>query len=290
MIHWRIVDWLRRHAAGDRNSLTITVTQSRAGRPFQIELPRWSVRVVSTVLIAAFALVIVGGILYGRLMRDALILREVRKENEMLRARAARFNELEDDVAQLEQVRRQILLLAGVPEAEAARSGASVGADSVAITAETAPGAYAGELSEAALDSPLRVLPFQGPVSRGFMPKGGRGPEHPGVDIAGPTGAPVMAAADGEVAYAGQDTTFGNLLILRHQDGWETRYGHNQALVVSSGETVRAGQTVGLLGSTGRSSAPHLHFEVLRDGQSVDPGTFFSAYRVAHETRAEAAR
>jgi murein DD-endopeptidase MepM/ murein hydrolase activator NlpD len=111
--------------------------------------------------------------------------------------------------------------------------------------------------------------------------------EHAGVDIAGAEGVPIAAAADGRVTFAGWDSTFGHLLILRHRGGWDTKYGHAQKLLVALGDSVQAGSVIALLGSTGRSSAPHLHFEVVKDGVTVDPADYFAAYRSTISERRE---
>lgn len=94
---------------------------------------------------------------------------------------------------------------------------------------------------------------------------------HPGLDIAAPMGAPVRAALDGKVVRAGAAGTYGNLVVLKHADGSETRYAHLSAIAVKPGQTVTAGTHIGDVGSTGRSTGPHLHFEVRRDGRPVDP-------------------
>ncbi len=94
---------------------------------------------------------------------------------------------------------------------------------------------------------------------------------HQGLDIAAREGTPVVAALAGTVERAGSAGTYGNLVVLRHDDGSETRYAHLSAISVRVGERVGAGAPIGAVGSTGRSTGPHLHFEVRRDGRPVDP-------------------
>jgi murein DD-endopeptidase MepM/ murein hydrolase activator NlpD len=94
---------------------------------------------------------------------------------------------------------------------------------------------------------------------------------HEGLDIAAPTGAPACAAAAGTVTQAGPAGTYGNLVVMRHADGSETRYAHLSAIGVEVGAQVARGQAIGAVGSTGRSTGPHLHFELRRDGHAVDP-------------------
>jgi murein DD-endopeptidase MepM/ murein hydrolase activator NlpD len=94
---------------------------------------------------------------------------------------------------------------------------------------------------------------------------------HPGVDLAARTGTPVSAARAGTVSHAGPGGTYGNLVIVQHEDGFETRYAHLSAVTVQKGDRVTAGQEVGKVGSTGYSKGPHLHFELRRDGKHLDP-------------------
>jgi murein DD-endopeptidase MepM/ murein hydrolase activator NlpD len=115
--------------------------------------------------------------------------------------------------------------------------------------------------------------PVRGYITRGFSVAGGEGDPHyhPGVDIAVDRGIPVRAAAAGYVVEAAWDDTYGFYVVIDHGYGIKTLYGHNDRLVVISGERVGRGQTIAYSGSTGRSTAPHLHFAVMRGGVYVDP-------------------
>jgi murein DD-endopeptidase MepM/ murein hydrolase activator NlpD len=94
---------------------------------------------------------------------------------------------------------------------------------------------------------------------------------HKGVDFAGTAGSKVVAVAAGVVTWAGERAGFGKLVEINHGDGYVTRYGHNERMLVSVGQTVKRGEPIALMGSTGRSTGPHVHFEVLRNGRQVDP-------------------
>jgi len=97
---------------------------------------------------------------------------------------------------------------------------------------------------------------------------------HGGMDIAAPQGTPVLAMADGVVVRAGLSGAYGNLVELRHSSGAVTRYAHQDRLDVRAGDSVQAGQQLGTVGSTGRSTGHHLHLEVRVEGHSVDPMDF----------------
>lgn len=98
--------------------------------------------------------------------------------------------------------------------------------------------------------------------------------QHFGLDIAARHGSPVQAPADGIVVSAGWDKDFGWLIVVEHGYGFTTRYGHNANLKVERGERVRRGQIIALVGSTGHSSAPHLHYEIWKHGLPVDPSGY----------------
>jgi len=105
-----------------------------------------------------------------------------------------------------------------------------------------------------------------------FSPFGYRhGRQHQGVDLPYPTGTPVRVAFDGKVRYAARSGGYGNLIIVRHENGLETFYGHLSKILVQTGDRVHAGDTIALGGSTGRSSGPHLHFETRYKGFAFDP-------------------
>lgn len=118
----------------------------------------------------------------------------------------------------------------------------------------------------------------EGSKSSGFGyrtdPLNGERVEHLGQDYSGPVGEPILALADGVVTYSGKNAGYGNLVELEHVDGFRTRYAHNQANLVKRGLWVKKGEPIATLGSTGRSTGPHVHVEVRLDGQAIDPSFF----------------
>ena len=124
------------------------------------------------------------------------------------------------------------------------------------------------------------IHPEGRPVTNGFIssyfgersdPFDGRDEFHKGVDFAGALGSRVMAVAAGVVTWAGERSGYGKLVEINHGDGFITRYAHNERTLVSVGQTVKRGEPIALMGSTGHSTGPHVHFEVLRNGRQVDP-------------------
>lgn len=126
------------------------------------------------------------------------------------------------------------------------------------------------------------------PVRSGYMssnygyradPFTGRAAFHGGIDFAGPEGTHVFAVAPGIVTFAGAKTGYGNLVEVSHGDGVTTRYAHASRVAVKVGDLVEKDQLVAYMGSTGRSTGPHLHYEVLRNGKQVNPATYIAQAR-----------
>ncbi len=135
------------------------------------------------------------------------------------------------------------------------------------------------------LDKQVRAAaePTGRPVNDGWISSGygyrtdpvsGRREFHSGIDFAGKAGLEVRAVADGVVTWSGKRWGYGNLVELSHANGYVTRYAHNRANLVKVGEKVEQNQPVALLGSSGRSTGPHVHFEVVRNDRSVNPWKF----------------
>jgi murein DD-endopeptidase MepM/ murein hydrolase activator NlpD len=118
-------------------------------------------------------------------------------------------------------------------------------------------------------------MPLSGRITSSFGtrrdPIDSRQRQHRGLDIAAPRGTPIEAAAEGRVVFAGDQRGYGRTVIIEHADGRRTRYAHADELQVSAGDCVAAGQIIATVGSTGRATGPHLHFEVIEEGRQIDP-------------------
>lgn len=113
---------------------------------------------------------------------------------------------------------------------------------------------------------------------------------HAGIDIPGPVGTPIYATADGVTGRTGRFGGYGNLITLNHGKGIETRYGHLSKILVAPNSRVRRGQLIGLMGSTGRSTGSHLHYEVRVDGKAVNPMPFMQNASVIEQVEQRAAK
>lgn len=126
------------------------------------------------------------------------------------------------------------------------------------------------------------IWPTNGEVTSGFgwrnSPWGGGSELHQGIDIANSLDTPLVATADGEVMLSEWSGGYGNLVQIDHGNGISTIYGHNSRIIVSAGQSVRKGQIISYLGSTGRSTGPHVHYEIRVNGTAVDPLSYMIQY------------
>lgn len=133
-----------------------------------------------------------------------------------------------------------------------------------------------------------QISPAGRPISKGWIssyfgkrtdPFNGRREMHRGMDFAGKKGSDIAATAAGVVTWAGKRYGYGNLVEVNHGNGYATRYGHCQKVLVKVGDKVERGQKIALMGSTGRSTGPHVHYEVLKNGRQINPRKFIQARR-----------
>lgn len=196
-----------------------------------------------------------------------------------LARRAARSDDLARELdsltsrqTRLEHLAQRIDRLEGVEENYSLRLGVSGSADSALWVPATGASAGGGEALPAdgtATEPTVWPLTVAGAVTRSHL--GGAAADHPGIDIAVPTGSYVRAAGGGVVVEAARDPDYGLFILIDHGDGVRTRYGHASYLVSDRGWTVRRGEVIALSGSTGKSTAPHLHFEILKNRKPIDP-------------------
>lgn len=156
-------------------------------------------------------------------------------------------------------------------------SARAANAPSARVEAVTAANAVADANNVASSMPVILQMYLNGPIRSRFGPRidpiNGRLRFHTGIDIAAPAGTPIGAAAAGHVVFAGRNGGYGNMVVIEHADGTLTRYGHAEKLLVKEGDEVSSGQAIALVGSTGHSTGPHLHFEVKKNGHFVNPLT-----------------
>jgi len=205
------------------------------------------------------------------LQREVAELQKERQERERLARTVARMQATYDQI--------RVLLKGELPppdsiQARARAVGARIPGDSGAPRDTTATDAG---VDSAAKDGPSAALPHAWPLAGpAFVTRGPTDAPggHPGLDIAVAAGSRILAAGEGTVLEAGDDPVYGRFVVIGHAGGYESLYGHASQLLVQPRQHVRAEQVIALSGSTGASTAPHLHFEIRRNGQAVDPRRF----------------
>jgi murein DD-endopeptidase MepM/ murein hydrolase activator NlpD len=214
------------------------------------------------------------GITYTRLSMLAFETTRLRAENEVLRRENERINEIELELANIDRIRREIENWAGIV-AWGEEDAMSTGTEPM-WPSSTWPRKYSYAIMRPvylwnAASQTGMLRPAAGWVSRRFIDDSGKATGHPGIDIAASMGTPVRCALDGVVKSAKWDDVYGNLIMVQHDDSLATVYGHNDKILVKEGGHVTRGEVIATVGNTGRSTAPHLHFEVVVNGRPVDP-------------------
>lgn len=224
------------------------------------------------------ALVVVT-IFYSRLSVMALKASMLEEENHNLRGYLARVVDIEKSFKKNRELTARLAQMAGV-DLEDFEQPERINIDSaLAAAPDTGPGDTTGPAKlqipltreELAKHTVPAGRPLYGWISREFSTGEESGEKHAGLDFAVKTGTAVAATASGVVSFAGWEEYLGKLVIIDHGDGYQTLYGHNENLLVQEGDNVLKGDVIALSGNTGHSTAPHLHYEIRKDGVPVDP-------------------
>lgn len=243
----------------EKNGIRLLVIpeDGRETRTFQLSRRRLTALVTLAVAIIA-AVAVLGGTWWYMAARAYQVP-----------ALQAEIEELQEGQAQVESLARQLAVL----EDRYRHIRSLFGIDTTQVLPELWRPPAAG--SRPSQEDPEGSLPTSWPLTAaGFVTQnlldGGEG-EHPGLDIAIPSHSYIRAAGAGTVSDAGQDPVYGNFVTVDHGEGYLTLYAHASELLVEVGKPVRRNEVIALTGNTGRSTAPHLHFEIRLNGETVDP-------------------
>lgn len=251
--------------AEDKRTLSIILLPDWGPAPRSLAITLRRARAIAALGLLVVVAFVGMAVTWVSLARRAAVADDLRIERDALLARRDSTALLAERLAALQDQETQVRVLLGL---EANR-------DSALWLVGAAPGAAAGDWATSAGDTAR--APTMWPLTeRGFVTQSllaGDEGGHPGIDIAIASGSYVRAAGGGEVIEAAEDPVYGRFVLIDHGNGVWTRYGHAVYLAVKRGQSVRRGEVIALSGSTGRSTAPHLHFEILRNGRAVDPLT-----------------
>jgi len=262
-----------------QDGYTIIVHKNGALASRQLRVPGWLARTLTiTGIVLAVAIVVIvaayGPILSAAAKEPFLQQRvaQLTRENQRVDELAAALAEAEARYAHL-----QGMLGARMPAATRDSGDLAAGEEGLYVAPPILARAPARTADSTEEEGPS--VPHRWPLSvpsfrtRGMVSGSPNEELHPGIDLAVPEGSDVRAAGGGTVEAAGNDSSYGLFVLIRHPAGYETMYGHLSRLLVSRGDDVKAGQVIALSGNTGRSTAPHLHFEIRHNGRSIDPMT-----------------
>jgi|ERR1041384_43165 murein DD-endopeptidase MepM/ murein hydrolase activator NlpD len=273
----------------DNRVYTVLISPSRTSKVRQVSIHRNILRAGGSVFFIVLMLVTYGLVRLGQ--HEALNLRymSVKAENENLKqandAYQNSYAKLKGQISYVEDMSKELARSAKMQHSPETDELVGIGGPETVVALDKAADHLEREVRHISdrlhsdvlrLSSIPRGLPVNGYITDGFgmrrNPFNGEGHEvHEGLDIAVDFGTPVTATADGLVIYAAPHAGYGNLVIVYHSNGITSRYGHLSRIAVEAGQRIKRGDQVGNVGSTGRSTGPHVHYEIRENDQSVDP-------------------
>jgi murein DD-endopeptidase MepM/ murein hydrolase activator NlpD len=249
-------------------AVTMVIQRDGTTRTRTIRIPVWALHFGIWTLGLGLLLLILITALYGPVVAAAARVPGMQRELARLRAENTRVRELSAALDSAESRYAQVRQM----------MGGEIVRDPITKSSRfpVAPPIRARYVASADTTSGLNVprhwpLDEPGYITRGQVKAGSRDEPHPGIDIAVAVGSLVRAAGGARVGQAGQDPEYGLYVLLEHPEGYQTMYGHLSRILVAADSTVAPRQVIGLSGNSGRSTAPHLHFEIRQAGTSVDP-------------------
>lgn len=265
---------------GKQRGVTIVVQIDGDLNTRQYRLPFWAFTVGKWGAVLVVVLAALFFAFAGPITRSAARVPGLEREIARLQAENSRVQELATALnhaeASYQGLRRMLGIRAGdaKPGSPAAAAAAAASEDLMQAPDVVARVPGSSPVYEPGPSAPSHwPVDVPGYVTRGQVRPGDQSETHAGIDIAVAVGTQIRASGGGTVVMAGADTSYGLFVLLRHPDGYESMYAHASRLLVRENDEVSAGQVIALSGSTGRSTAPHLHFEIRRGGRSLDPLT-----------------
>jgi murein DD-endopeptidase MepM/ murein hydrolase activator NlpD len=271
--------------AEEKRGFTFIIVPESTSKTYSLRMRRGMV-----CFLGAIGLFFLGSYAYVVGMHQRVFFRaqkaeRLEAENAILRSHSQKISELKIELARLQSIRQRLYELAGLPEElDGDRGHVVLTATSGPLAAEemyrlghpVSSEVFEEAKSEATIQAEASCVPAIWPV-RGWVTAEfgaelpGREKKHGGLDIAASLGTTILATASGKVVFSGWDRDLGLVVIIDHQNGLSTFYGHCSKVLVNVGDLVFQGQAIAQLGNTGQSSAPHVHFEIRENDLSVDP-------------------
>ena len=273
------------------------MTQGEPDSPVRsYSLPWYALRAGIVATVTLLVLLITTSVLVIYYYSQTRELEQIRVELDAARSVVGKMDALQQELIYHRDFTRRVAGLLGISVPSFADSVQKAASASGAVGSTAILDSLAGSGQSMEHDGPLggvgilvtdcppdpnnrpRGTPLSGPISRGFAPhQSNPAMRHSGIDLAIREGTPVLVTADGIVEFSGEDDVYGLLITIDHGNGFKTSYGHNSLLLSKVGESVKRGERIAISGNTGISTAPHLHYEILQNGQPVDPAGFLGS-------------
>jgi murein DD-endopeptidase MepM/ murein hydrolase activator NlpD len=274
--------------ADQKKAFTFIVVPQNASKTYTLRIRRGMVY-----FLGAICFFFLGSYAYVLGMHQRVFFRAQRAErleaeNAILRSHTEKISELKIELVRLQHIRQRLYELAGLPEGLDADGGSVVLAPTSGLLPAREMSQVGSPVSswafkEVELEAAIQgegshvpaIWPVRGWVTAEFNEElPGREKKHTGLDIAAALGTTILTAASGKVVFSGWDRDLGMVVIVDHQNGLSTLYGHCSRAMVKEGDVVFQGQAIAQLGNTGQSSAPHVHFEIRENDIAVDPRNY----------------
>lgn len=287
--------------------LNFLIIPEGSSKSIKFKLPSWKVWMILSLLCFWVVILVVLTLFYGKAVSDLITGTSLRSENERLKEYNSKVVELEKELQEYRKFTQKVAELAGIEnpfstissktETKLTLSEEEAGPTKEEETAlslkdgkraserfsQEKPTSLVTPKEEKAKvhsDSTGRIprgQPIRGWITKEFsLNELVFGGGHTGIDFAAKEGTEVKVTADGIVNFAGWDDVYGNLVAVDHGNGYVTYYGHNSKITVDSGSFVKRGQILALSGNSGKSSAPHLHYEIRKEKIAIDPKDFLN--------------
>lgn len=254
-----------------RRAVTVTIHRDGALASQSYRIPLAGFRAGIAALSGIGLLLLLAIAFYGPIARQAARVPGLRRDIDRLTADNRQIRELAEALDRVEANYGRLRAMVGadiVPHPVMSGSSLPVAPTLLVLPGELRPRYEAGPSVPGHWP-----LDERGYLTRGQVAADSASEAHPGIDVAVPTGALVRASGGGTILDAGEDKEYGYFVLIQHPSGYQSMYGHLSRTIGAQGARIRAGQVIGRSGNTGRSSAPHLHFEIRHDGLAVDPMT-----------------
>ena len=251
------------------------------GKTFTLRIPKYFFRSLIVFIVILFSGLVLLLFKSGQIAAKLQVLSFIRMENEKLSKENYQLRQITEKINRLDNISRYLSRYLSTPGFDqGVYENASASSDSSGSAGRNysfyRPMQFGQNVKVENVASFPNIFPVEGWITRQFdLDSSAFETGHQGLDFAAATGTPIKATAPGVVGKIENDKYFGLIVSIYHDHGFITRYGHCSQILVAKHERVNRGQTIALVGNTGRSTAPHVHYEVIKDGKYIDPSKHF---------------